>query len=197
LIVTVHRSAELSECLDNMDGVTIARHLIAARRPITAQRLATARRLTTARSLLVCASLCLLLAGCALRPHLEPPQLSVSEVDILSSDFLHQRLRVRMHVQNPNNRVLAVKDLEYTLEVEGQQLASGSNAESFTVPALGETDFDMNVSTNLAGAVVALFSRGSDALNQGVAYHLTGKVTLSEGWIRSIPFDERGNFKLQ
>lgn len=151
----------------------------------------------TVRSFLACVSLCLLLTGCALRPHLEPPQLSVSEVDIQSSDLWHQRLRVRMHVQNPNNRVLAVKDLEYTLEVEGQQLASGSSAESFTVPALGETDFDMNVATNLAGALLTLMSRGSDTLNQGVAYRITGKVTLSEGWIRSIPFDEHGTFKLQ
>jgi LEA14-like dessication related protein len=157
----------------------------------------TARTLIAVRSLLACAALCVLLAACALRPHLEPPQLSVSEVDIQGSDLWHQRLRVRMHVQNPNNRVLAVQDLEYTLEVEGQQLASGSNAESFTVPALGETDFDMNVSTNLAGTLLTLLSRGPDALNQGVAYRLTGKVTLSEGWIRSIPFDERGNFKLQ
>jgi LEA14-like dessication related protein len=191
-MITAHR-------LVSVRTFTSSRSLIGVRGSFTGGRssFTGGRSLISLRRLLLRASLCVLLAGCALRPHLEPPQLSVSEVDILSSDFLHQRLRVRMHVQNPNNRLLAVKDLEYTLEVEGQQLASGSNAESFTVPALGETDFDMNVSTNLAGAVLALFSRGSDVLNQGVAYHLTGKVTLSEGWIRSIPFDEHGNFKLQ
>ena len=158
------------------------------------------RGVITARTLRACATLCVLPAACALRPHIEPPQLSVSEVDIRGSDLWQQRLRVRMHVQNPNNRVLAVKDLEYTLEVEGQQLASGTNDQSFTVPALGETDFDMNVTTNVAGALLTLLARAPDALGQGgqgVAYRLTGKVTLSQGWIRSIPFDERGNFKLQ
>jgi hypothetical protein len=30
-----------------------------------------------------------------------------------------------------------------------------------------------------------------------VAYRLTGKVSLSEGLLRSLPFDERGEFKLQ
>jgi hypothetical protein len=166
------------------------------------------RRLAASAPLVACALLCAcaLLSACALRPQLEPPQLSVSEVDILGSDLWQQRLRVRMHVQNPNDRALAVKDLEYTLEVEGQQLASGTSAESFTVPALGATDFDMNVTTNLAGALLTLLSRAPDALGQsgqgghggqGVAYRLTGKVTLSQGWIRSIPFDERGNFKLQ
>jgi LEA14-like dessication related protein len=138
-----------------------------------------------------------LLAACALRPHLEPPHLSVSEVDIVSADLWQQRLRVRMHVQNPNDRPLAVEELDYTLEVAGQQLASGESAASFTVPALGETDFDTNVTTNLAGAVLRLLAQGTGDRRQGVAYHLTGKVTLASGWVRSIPFDTRGTFNLQ
>jgi LEA14-like dessication related protein len=153
----------------------------------------------TTRSLIACALLtaCALLCACALRPHLEPPRLSVSEVDVQASDLWRQRLRVKVHVENPNDRTLAVKDLEYTLEVEGQELASGTNASSFTVPARGETDFDMNVTTNLAATLLTLLARGPDALGQPVAYRLTGKLTLSEGLLRSIPFDEHGSFKLQ
>lgn len=141
--------------------------------------------------------LCVLLTACALQPQFEPPQLSISGVEVQSADLLQQHLRVRVHVQNPNNRSIAVKTLEYTLEIEGQPLASGTSDTSFTVPALGESDFDMNVTTNLAGVLLTLLSRGPDAVSQGVAYHLAGKLTLSEGWVRSIPFDERGTFKLQ
>ena len=140
---------------------------------------------------------CLLLSACALRPELQTPRLSVAEIDILGSDLWQQRLRVRMHVQNPNERALAIKGLEYTLEVEGQPLASAESAESFTVPALGETDFDMNVTTHLAGALLTLLARGPDSLSHGVAYHIAGKVTLSEGWVRSIPFDQRGSFNVR
>jgi LEA14-like dessication related protein len=158
----------------------------------------TTRSLIT-RSLFACALLtgCALLCACALHPHLEPPRLSVSEVDVQASDLWRQRLRVRVHVENPNDRTLAVQDLEYTLEVEGQELASGTNAASFTVPARGATDFDMNVSTNLAATLLTLLARGPDALGQPVAYRLTGKLTLSSGWLRSIPFEEHGSFKLQ
>jgi len=138
-----------------------------------------------------------LLGGCALRPQLEAPHLTVSEVDIVSADLWQQQLRVRLHVQNPNDRALAVKELEYTLEVEGQQLASGESAASFTVPALGESDFDMNVKTNLAGVLLGLLAHGAGQAGQGVAYHLVGKVTLASGWVRSIPFEQRGSFKLQ
>ena len=62
--------------------------------------------------------------------------------------------------------------------------------------ALGEAEFDMNVTTNMAGTLIRLLSRGPDAL-QSVSYHLTGKVALSQGWLQSIPFEQRGTFRLQ
>ena len=80
-----------------------------------------------------------------------------------------------MHVDNPNDRTLPVAGIDYSLEVEGQQLASGESAASFVVPALGSAEFDMNVTTNMAGAVIRLLSHGADA--QSVAYHLTGKTS--------------------
>jgi len=139
----------------------------------------------------------LLLAGCALTPKFTTPRLSIVDVRIESSDLWEQRLKVRMRVQNPNDRTLPVKGLEYTMEVEGQLFASGVSAASFVVPAMGEADFDMNVTTNLAGTLIKLFGRGSDGLGQSVAYRLTGKVALSEGLMRSIPIEERGTFRLQ
>jgi LEA14-like dessication related protein len=137
------------------------------------------------------------LAACALAPKLEPPKLSIVGVQIVSGDLFTQRLKVRVHVQNPNDRALPVKGLEYTIEVEGEQFASGESAASFEVPALGEAEFDMNVTTNLAGALIKLLARGPNALGQEVSYRLSGKVSLSEGFFRSIPFEARGTFKLQ
>jgi LEA14-like dessication related protein len=139
----------------------------------------------------------LLLAGCALTPKFIPPRLSVVDVQLESSDLWEQRLRVRMRVHNPNDRRLPVQGLEYTLEVDGQQFASGVSAASFVVPAMGEAEFDMKVTTNLAGTLIKLLGRGSDGLGQSVAYRLTGKVALSEGLRRSIPFEELGTFRLQ
>jgi LEA14-like dessication related protein len=136
-----------------------------------------------------------LLAACALAPKFEAPQLSVTDVQVLSADLWQQRLKVRMHVQNPNDRALPVKSIVYTIEVEGQQFASGESAQSFVVPALGEADFDTNVSTNLAATFMKLLGRGGAA--SSVGYHLSGKVSLSEGFLRSIPFEQSGTFKLQ
>jgi hypothetical protein len=63
------------------------------------------------------------------------------------------------------------------------------------VPPLGETDFDMNVTTNLAATLLKLAGRHSGA-GADVGYRLVGKVTLSEGLLRMVPFDQQGTFKL-
>ena len=97
---------------------------------------------------------------------------------------------------NPNDRDLPVSSIEFTLEVEGQQLANGESAASFVVPARGEAEFDTNVTANVAGALVSLMARNGGA-PQSVAYRMSGKVSLSGGLLRSIPFDERGTVKLQ
>ena len=138
--------------------------------------------------------LALVLGACALAPRFEAPQLSVADVQLQGGDFFQQRLRVRMHVRNPNDRALPVEGITYRLEVEGQEFATGESAASFVVPALGEADFDMNVSTNLASTLMKILTGGANT--KALAYHLTGKVTLSRGFLRSLPFEQRGTFRL-
>lgn len=143
----------------------------------------------------------LLVAGlatsCALAPKIEPPQVSIVGAQVVSGDLWSQRLNVRLHVQNPNDRALPIRRIEYSIEVEGEQFATGESLASFVVPPLGEAEFDLTVNTNLAGALLKLLGRGAGGLGQEIPYRLSGKVSLSEGLWRSIPFDQRGSFKLQ
>ena len=148
------------------------------------------------RAIAVAAAVALLSCGCALAPRFTTPQLTVVGVQLEASDLLTQHLKVRVHVQNPNDRTLPIKGIEYTLEVDGQPFATGDSASSFVVPALGEAEFDMNVTTNMAGMLVRLLARPSDE-RASVPYRLTGKISLSEGWLQSIPFEQHGTFRLQ
>jgi LEA14-like dessication related protein len=78
------------------------------------------------------------LSGCGLFvPKLQAPTLTVVGVDLLKSDLWEQHLRVRMHVQNPNDRTLPIKGISYTMDVSGQEFASGESGASFVVPARG------------------------------------------------------------
>src|SRR5262249_23764478 len=98
-----------------------------------------------------------LLGGCALfAPKLQAPSLAIVNVELLKSDLWEQRLKVRMRVQNPNDRALPVRGLSYTIDVSGQEFASGVSGESFTVPARGEAEFNMNVTANMAGTLFKL-----------------------------------------
>jgi LEA14-like dessication related protein len=132
-------------------------------------------------------------AGCALLPKFESPKLSVVSLKIQGGDIFSQRLQVRMRVFNPNARELPVSGITYRIEVNDAELGNGSTAAPFTVPAMGEVEFDMQISANLAGALAKLLSRRDSTT---LAYRLVGDVNLASGFLRRIPFDERGNIKL-
>jgi LEA14-like dessication related protein len=137
---------------------------------------------------------CLGLSGCSLFvPKLEKPTLSVVRVQMLKSDLWHQEFKVRIRVQNPNDRELPVKGIVYELDVEGQELAHGMSGDSFVVPALGEAEFDMSVSANMANMLIKLLNKGGSQ----VEYRIYGKISLSAGLLRSIAFDDHGTFKWQ
>jgi LEA14-like dessication related protein len=106
-------------------------------------------------------------------------------------------MKVRMRVQNPNDRALPIKGLSYALEVAGEDFAQGVSGASFLVPALGETEFDMNITANMASTIIKFLGRGSDSLKDELDYRIKGKISLSEGLLRSIPFEEKGKFTLR
>ena len=147
------------------------------------------------RAIAAAGAVALLSCGCVLAPKLTTPTLTIVGVQLEGSDLLTQHLKVRVHVQNPNDRTLPVKGIEYTLDVDGQPFATGDSAASFVVPPLGEAEFDMNVTTNVAGTLMRLLARPDASAN--VPYRLTGKISLSRGWLQSIPFEQHGTFRLQ
>ena len=143
-----------------------------------------------------CAALALALtAGCSVLPDYEAPKLSVVSVKMQSADIFSQRVQMRMRVMNPNARELPVKGISYRVEVDGTDFAQGEANAPFIVPALGEAEFDVQVTANLAGTLAKLLlKRGS---RDSLEYRLVGSVALSSGFVRRIPFDERGSVDLK
>lgn len=137
----------------------------------------------------------LIAAGCsALRPDLETPRLTIVHVAMTSADIFNQQFLVRLHVQNPNDRELPVRGIDYQLFLEGDSFAEGVSNAPFMIPALGETEFDLTVRTNFVSGIGRLLSRlnGRDQ----VQYVLEGKVLTDIGMLKKIPFRESGTVSL-
>jgi LEA14-like dessication related protein len=133
-----------------------------------------------------------LLAGCTSLTKLQAPRLSIVSVGMKSADIFSQDFRIRLHVQNPNDRSLPVKSIEYELFLEGDSFAEGVSSDPFVVPALGETEFDTTVHTNFVSSIGRLLSRlnGTDATS--VHYEFVGKVAIDLPFVRDIPFKDSG-----
>lgn len=143
------------------------------------------------------ALLAALLSACASQARLEAPNLSIINMQMLESSLFTQRLKVRVRVQNPNDIDLPVKGVSAKLEVAGEEFASGVSANSFVVPAFGESEFDLLVDASMARTVLGMLGKGKDKPMESIDYRLTGKVSLSSGFVRSIPFDETGSLNLK
>jgi len=133
--------------------------------------------------------------GCsALAPHLQAPRLQVVGVDFLGGNLQHQQLRLRVQVSNPNARPIEVREIDYRLALAGTDVAAGGSDAPFTVPASGQSEFDLNVDSDL-GALLRVFAAhlGDAALD----YRVSGHVHLAQGVLRELPFTGEGKFALQ
>lgn len=140
--------------------------------------------------LLVLACL-LMLSGCAaLAPKLEVPRLTLVSAAMTSGDIFSQTFLVRMHVQNPNDRDLPVRGIDYQLFLEGDSFAEGVTPRSFIIPANGETEFDITVRTNFVSSIGRLLSRLQG--KRQVEYLIEGRILTDIGMLKKIPFRESG-----
>lgn len=130
------------------------------------------------------------LAACsALVPRLETPALRVTEVAVLGADSKAQQLRLTIQVDNPNARQLAVRSIDYRLALGGEEVAEGATTAPFTVPALGQSSFDLDVNIDMLRALTLL---AANMKADTLPYRVTGTVRLAEGALRTLPFTSNG-----
>jgi LEA14-like dessication related protein len=146
-------------------------------------------RLVLAFALLVCVSSC-----SALRPELRAPRLALVSVAMTSADIFNQQFLVRVNVENPNDRELPITGLEYKLFLEGDSFARGTLNRPFTIPANGETDFDMTVRTDFVSGIGRLLTRLNGRTQ--VNYTVEGTLLTDIRFLKKIPFQETGTVNL-
>jgi len=129
-------------------------------------------------------------AACA--PKFERPNLTVLGIQMQGGNFLQQNFLVKFQVQNPNDRALPVSGLHAELNVGGQRIASGVSNRAFVVPPMGQSEFDMTITANVAVALLQLANRHSDSVD----YEVTGAADLDLPFLHDLPFHQTGSFSL-
>lgn len=146
---------------------------------------------------LLCALTLLMLAGCAaLQPRLEQPNINLVGFKVRDVGLLRQRYVLTLSVQNPNKQSIPVRGMSYALKIAGDDFAKGVTPKAFTLPAYGETEVEVELTTNLISTLrqlQALMDKGEDV----VSYQLTGKLDVAADFYDGVlPFTNQGELKL-
>ena len=141
-------------------------------------------------------ALSLSLGACSLlAPKFNRPNVTVISIELRGGNLLQQNFAVKLNIQNPNDRPLPVHGLHAELNVGGEQIASGVSDRAVVVPALGESEFDMTITANLALAFLKLADKANQHADS-IDYELTGAASIDLPFLRNLPFRQSGTFKL-
>ena len=125
----------------------------------------------------------LLASACAtFGSKLESPEVFVTGLKALESDFLEQRFESALRVQNPNEQDLELDGIDVILVVNGRRLGRAMSGDSVTVPRLGEAVVTLHAVTTVFDLLRQL---ATAPVATEMSYELSGRVFLakSPGWL--------------
>ncbi|NNF15664.1 MAG: LEA type 2 family protein [Gammaproteobacteria bacterium] len=151
------------------------------------------RKIQRALSVLLLVTLA---AGCSsLGGIVDPPKVSLANVQLLQAGLLEQRYRLTLRVQNPNSIAVPIKGIDYAITLAGVDFASGVTPNAFSVPARGEDLVGIDISTNLlesARQIYSVIRQGPESLD----YSVTGNIAVDMPFVNPIPFSKSGQVSL-
>lgn len=142
-------------------------------------------------------ALCLLLGsllslnGCAVfnRSYIEP-DVSLANVEMLRSNLWEQSFRLRMRVDNPNDRSLPIRGMHYQIYLNDARLATGVTDHAFDVPAYGSEYFNLTVRSNIWRHLGDLLKMAET--QQPIDYRIDGHIRTGYFWAPRLNLSESG-----
>jgi LEA14-like dessication related protein len=138
---------------------------------------------------------CILTACSLFAPQLQPPEVLLRAVVLERLSFDEQHFRIRLRLRNPNERELRVAEARIRIRLEDVDLGEGFTLEPVSVPALGESDVEVRLATNLVAKVPEILGWLTSGDTQ-LDYRLTGFVDLGGVGMVRLDIDEVGQVQL-
>ncbi|WP_285422630.1 LEA type 2 family protein [Pseudomonas sp. efr-133-TYG-103a] len=105
----------------------------------------------------------------------EDPDVRLLKVDVVKARLLHQDLKLRFRVDNPNDSSILVRGLRYKVMLNDILIAEGDYSDWFIVKADSHKNFSVPIRTNLWEHLKDV-TRMLGKPRQPVHYRLEGKL---------------------
>lgn len=133
----------------------------------------------------------LALSGCSVVQDLiDPPVVSLSNIEILESSGLSIRFAIDLNIQNPNPVPIPITGLSYGLSLNGNSVLNGVTSEGVDLGAYGEDNLRLEAEASLLG-MLGLFRDLLSADTREVEYLIDASIGIS-GFSRAIEVSESG-----
>jgi LEA14-like dessication related protein len=140
-------------------------------------------------------SLLLAFAACSPLPvKPQSPRVTLTGLELVSVDLFEQRYRVGLRIKNPNAFELAIRGIDFRIDINDQVFADGVSNQSVDVPAYAEELVELEVSSSLLQVfrqLQSLEQRGAP----GFDYRITGSVAIGD-YGQRLPFNYSGEVSL-
>jgi LEA14-like dessication related protein len=151
--------------------------------------------LASVRRIAAPALLATMLTACATMGGLsEAPRVSLVSIEPVDVQLLEQRYQVILRIQNPNDRDITIRGLDYEIVANDRIFAQGVSGKPVTIPAWGEETAAVEVVSSLERVIEQieeLTRRGEPSIE----YSISGSVSV-DGVPFPVPFEFRDTLGL-
>ncbi|HEU19798.1 MAG TPA: hypothetical protein ENO00_10585 [Deltaproteobacteria bacterium] len=145
----------------------------------------------------VAIALSVILTGCA-KPgtHLEPPRISLVNIEVQNIKLFETILQIELRVINPNDVLLQIQGIICDLELHGNKFASGVSDERVKIQPFRSAVVPMAIYSSVFDVFRSL---ATSQKVQDLHYKIAGKVHVTGGQMQPsvIPFISEGRLSFE
>ena len=145
-------------------------------------------------------SIDLLVAGCAgMGKKADPPKVNIVDIKVSEFRALETSFNIELRLINPNDFPLKIRGVQFDMNVQGKEFATGVSNQSVDVPALGSSIVQVEAFASVMKIAASVWDlvKGTDKEGGSVKelqYDLSGKLLMTNSVFTktSIPFQSKG-----